>query len=339
MITHRQMLSGMAYTAIASGAAASDISLQAIPQFHAGGNISQMAQILVGSTMVVPPRFDPELFLRLIEDEGVTSTCLVPSMLTFFLEHPRLNSRRVATMRRLMYGGSAIAPDRLSRALEIFSADFQQVYGQTEACVFATLMTGEDHRRALAETDTDRLLSCGRPMLGYEVSVAEATSPGAPGELLVRGDSVMAGYWRQPAATEKTLRNGWLHTGDLARLDSNGYVYIVDRTTDMIVSGGENVYPAEVENVISAHSGVLEVAVIGVPDDVWGESVKAIVALRPGKNFPEDELIAFCRGKIAGYKIPKSIDFADELPRTPSGKIKKAELRAKHWGEKTRKIN
>jgi acyl-CoA synthetase (AMP-forming)/AMP-acid ligase II len=238
-----------------------------------------------------------------------------------------------------MYGGSAIAPDRLSRALEIFSADFQQVYGQTEACVFATLMTGEDHRRALAETDTDRLLSCGRPMLGYEVLIAEATSPGAPGELLVRGDSVMTGYWRQPAATEKTLRNGWLHTGDLARLDSNGYVYIVDRTTDMIVSGGENVYPAEVENVISAHPGVLEVAVIGVPDDIWGESVKAVVALRPGKNFPADEIIAFCRGRIAGYKVPKSIDFADELPRTPSGKIKKTELRAKYWGENTRKIN
>lgn len=343
MLSHRQMLNGMMYTAIASGASASDISLQVIPQFHAGGNIVQMAQIAVGATTVVAPRFDPELVLSLIEKESVSFVCFVPSMLIFLLESSNISRKKVSSLRRVMYGGSCIAPDRLSRALEIFDADFQQVYGQTEACVFATLMTGADHRAALEPRRQELLLSCGRGMLGYDVRIVDESgndvSDGNLGELVCRGDSVMNGYWRQPEATAKTIRSGWLHTGDVAKRDRDGFFYIVDRKVDMIVSGGENVYPVEVENVISTHPNVLEVAVIGVPDETWGEAVKAIVVPRKGTNLVDTEIVAFCRGKIAGYKIPKSVELVESLPRTPSGKVTKTELRERYWTGRGRRVS
>lgn len=343
MLTHRQLISGMTYTAIASGASADDISLQVIPQFHAGGNMAQMAEILVGATTVVAPRFDPELIISLIEEERANFVCFVPSMLVFLLECPTLIAQRVSSMQRVMYGGSAISPDRLTRALEIFHADFQQVYGQTEACVFATMMSGEDHRVGLQPGQADLLLSCGRETLGYTVRVVNKEDQDLPaneiGELVVRGDSVMQGYWKLADATAKTLRNGWLHTGDLGYRDNDNYLYIVDRKIDLIVSGGENVYPVEVENAISAHPKVLEVAVIGVPDPAWGEAVKAIIVTREGAQLSEADIIEFCRGKIARFKTPKSIEFASSLPRTPSGKVMKTELRKPYWLDKPRGIN
>ena len=342
-LTHRQLISGMTYTAIASGASADDISLQVIPQFHAGGNIAQMAEILVGATTVVAPRFDPELIISLIEAERVNFVCFVPSMLMFLLECPTLTAQRVSSLQRVMYGGSAISPDRLTRALEIFHADFQQVYGQTEACVFVTMMSGEDHRVGLQPGKADRLLSCGREILGYAVRVVNEEDKDLPaneiGEVVVRGDSVMQGYWNRADATAKTLRNGWLHTGDLGYRDNDNYLFIVDRKIDLIVSGGENVYPVEVENTISAHPKVLEVAVIGVPDPAWGEAVKAIVVKRDGVQLSEADIIEFCRGKIARFKTPKSIEFAASLPRTPSGKVMKLELRKPYWLDKPRGVN
>lgn len=343
MITHRQLLSGAAYTALASGAAAPDVSLQVIPQFHAGGNLAQVAEILVGATTVVCPHFDPDLVVSLIEAERVNFVCFVPSMLVFLLECPGLTAERVASMQRVMYGGSAIAPDRLSRALEIFDADFQQVYGQTEACVFATILHGEDHRAGLTSGRSELLLSCGRESIGYNVRVVDDADrelpPGEVGEVAIRGDSVMHGYWNLPEASAGALRNGWLHTGDMGRHDADKYLYIVDRKIDLIISGGENVYPVEVENVISAHPDVLEVAVIGVPDAAWGEAVKAIVVPRADARLSEIDIVSFCRDRIARFKTPKSIDFADSLPRTPSGKVMKTELRKPYWVGREREVN
>jgi long-chain acyl-CoA synthetase len=264
-------------------------------------------------------------------------------MLMFLLECPGLTAARVASMERVMYGGSAIAPDRLSRALEIFEADFQQVYGQTEACVFATILHGEDHRAGLLPSRAELQLSCGRESLGYAVRVVDEQDrelpPGEIGEMAIRGASVMQGYWKLPKETARALKNGWLHTGDMGRRDNDNYFYIVDRKIDLIVSGGENVYPVEVENVISAHPNVLEVAVIGVPDDNWGEAVKAIVVARKGAQISPTEIIEFCRDKIARFKTPKSIDFAGALPRTPSGKVKKTELRKPYWAKLERGVN
>ena len=343
ILTHRQLLSGMSLTAIATGAKADDVSLQVIPQFHAGGNMAQMAEILVGATTVVAPAFDPESIIRLIETERVSVTCIVPSMLVFLLEYEGLSAERVKTLTRVLYGGSAISPDRLTRALRIFDAEFQQVYGQTEACVFATILTGQDHTIGLQPGQNGLLLSCGREALGYEVNIVDNEGQQLGnheiGEVAIRSDSVMQGYWNLPAATAKALRDGWLFTGDLGYRDDAGYFYIVDRKVDLIISGGENVYPAEVENTISAHPLVLEVAVIGVPDPAWGEAVKAIVVTRNQAAISETEIIEFCRGKIARFKTPKSIDFAASLPRTPSGKIIKGELKKPYWGDKGRAVN
>ena len=186
------------------------------------------------------------------------------------------------------------------------------------------------------------LESCGKTCIGYEVMIADdednELEPGAVGEVLIRGDSVMSGYWNRPDATEQTLRGGWLHSGDMGRMDEDGYIYIVDRKNDLIISGGENVYPAEVENFISAHPEVMEVAVVGVPDERWVEAVKAIVALRPGSALAEADIIEFCRGKLGGFKIPKSVDFVDALPRTPTGKVKKNVLREPFWEGHGRRV-
>ncbi|MBM3521558.1 MAG: long-chain-fatty-acid--CoA ligase [Alphaproteobacteria bacterium] len=343
MLSHRQILHGAMCNAFTSGARPDDVTLQVIPQFHAGGNLSQLSQMLVGSPIVIAPRFEPELVLRLIAAERISFICFVPAMLTFLLETPALATAAVGSVTRLMYGGSAIAPDRLARAMQVFGADFQQVYGQTEAGVFATLLNDADHRRGLTLGNEALLLSCGRAVIGYEVRIVDDSGSeaavGAVGELACRGDAIMSGYWNMPEATRAALRHGWLHTGDMARLDAAGYFTIVDRKVDMIVSGGENVYPVEVENVISAHPAVLEVAVIGVPDETWGEAVKAIVVARPSARASADDIIAFCRGKLAGFKIPKSVDLAAALPRTPSGKIVKGELRKPYWHGRARKVN
>jgi acyl-CoA synthetase (AMP-forming)/AMP-acid ligase II len=343
ILTHRQMLQGIAYTAVGSGASPHDVSLQVMPQFHAGANMAQMAEIFVGATTVVTPQFDPELVISLVKAERASFVCLVPSMISFLLECPELKRERVASLKRVMYGGSAIAPDRLTRALGIFGADFQQVYGQTEACVFATLMDGNDHRRALAAGNEGLLLSCGRPALGYAVKIVDEQGCECPphivGELVVSGDSVMSGYWNLSEATAKALRFGWLYTGDLGYRDENNYFFVVDRKVDLIVSGGENVYPVEVENAISAHPKVLEVAVIGVPDPVWGEAVKAVVVAQDNVQLSENEIIEFCRDRIARFKTPKSIDFVSALPRTPSGKVMKGQLRKEYWSGKPRGVN
>lgn len=340
--THRRMMHGILLLAIASEAHGDEVSLQIMPQFHAGGHELGMVQLLVGSTTVVQPRFEPELFFRLLAEERVSFAALVPSMMIFLLESPALAKADVSSLKRISYGASPIPEDRLARCMEVFGARFQQTYGQTEAGVMITLMSDAAHRLGLTDGGRHLLKSCGRPLLGCAVKIADddgnALAPSELGEICALKESVMTGYWKRADATAKTLRDGWLCTGDMGRIDEAGFVYLVDRKVDMVVSGGENVYPVEIENVISGHPGVLEVAVIGVPDGKWIEAVKAVVAPRPGVSLSAEEIIAHCRGKLAGFKIPKSVDFIEALPRTPSGKVRKGELRKPYWEGRDRRV-
>lgn len=334
MLSHRQLLHGATGIALQGGARADETALQVIPQFHAGGNCTQLAQLLVGSRIVVAPRFDPDLVFLLVEQERVSYICFVPSMLIFLIEEPGLDRCDFSTLTRIMYGGSTIPSDRLARTLETFSAGFQQVYGQTEAGVLSALLNADDHRRAFFDGGTHLRTSCGREVVGFQMSIARddgsEVADGEVGEIRIRGDAVMSGYWKRPQETKRTLRDGWLNTGDLGRRDSEGYFYVVDRKVDMVVSGGENVYPVEVEGVISSHPAVLEVAVIGVPDPRWVEAVTAVVVIRPGAVARADDIISHCRFQLASFKTPKHVLFADALPRTPSGKVKKNELRKRY---------
>jgi acyl-CoA synthetase (AMP-forming)/AMP-acid ligase II len=226
-------------------------------------------------------------------------------------------------------------------AMETMGAGFQQTYGQTESGVIVTVLDEDDHRRGLAER-REALQSCGRPIAGYEVRIVDDDGADVPagrvGELIVRGESLMEGYLHRPDATAKALRDGWLYTGDLARVDEGGLVFLVDRRNDLIISGGENIYPIEIEHVISAHPDVLDVAVIGVPDDKWGEAVKAVVSLRPGASSDEQSIQQWCRSRLGGFKVPKTVDRVDVVPRNASGKLLKKQLRDPYWAGRERHI-
>jgi len=342
MLTHRQFFFGTLCSTLVLRPAENDVKLQLLPQFHAGGQIWQLAFMAAGATIATIPRFDVDGVLDAIDRLGVTAVGFVPSMLTMLLESPRVATTDFSRLRRVIYGAAPIPEDRLSRAMQVMhAAGFQQTYGLTEAGVLSSVLGEDDHVYALRENPAV-LRSCGRQMLGYTMQVVD--DQGAPlpdgtvGEMAIRSDSLMSGYWKRPDATAKSLVDGWLRTGDLAYRDAEGYYFLVDRKTDMIISGGENVYPIEVENVISAHPAVLEVAVIGVPDERWGEAVKAVVTPRDGERPSAEEIIAFCRGKLGGFKIPKSVDFIERIPRNASGKITKNVLRDPYWKGRSRRI-
>jgi len=249
--------------------------------------------------------------------------------------------RRYAQLRSIAYGASPIAEPTLRSAMRVFGCEFVQGFGMTE-CPMLTVLTPADHHRAL-DGAAHLLQSTGRAMPGCEVKVVDEEDNEVPagtiGEICGRGPQTMRGYWNLPEATAEALRGGWMHTGDAGYLDDEGYLYIKDRLKDMIVSGAENVYPREVEDVLLAHPGVADAAVIGVPSEEWGESVKAVVAVRPGAAVTEDDLIEFCRGRLAGFKRPRSVDFVDEVPRNPSGKILKRVLRAPYWEGRDRFVS
>ncbi len=341
MLSHAAFSMGTFLSSIALHARPDDIKLQIIPQFHAGGQIYQLCHLAMGSSIVVCPRFDPELVLKLLVEEGATAMGLVPSMLVAMLEAPSIRKTDLSRLTRVMYGGSSIPEDRLAQALELTNASFLQTYGQTEAGVLVTVLDAQDHR-AGASGSPHLLRSCGRAMLGYEIELVgddgKDTPDGELGELCVRGPSLMNGYWNKEAETAKTIVGGRLHTGDVARKDTEGRFYIVDRKKDMIVSGGENIASAEVEGALSSHPAVLDVAVIGVPDDRWGEAVKAIVVPRPGSNPIPEELVDHCRKSLGGFKVPKSVTFLESLPRNASGKVLKAQLRDPYWQGRSRKV-
>jgi acyl-CoA synthetase (AMP-forming)/AMP-acid ligase II len=292
-----------------------------------------------GARTIVVREPVPAEVLRLIAAERVTLIFLVPALMLLMLQTPGSADVDLSCLRQITYGVSPIALDLLRQAIDTFKCHLGQVYGMTETGTPVTFLSPEDHNLA----ESPRLRSCGRALSKVEMRVVDLDDaelrPGQVGEIVVRSDMVMKGYWNLPEATATTIRNGWLHTGDAGYFDADGCLYIHDRVKDMIISGGENIYPAEVEGVLAGHACVADVAVIGIPDERWGEAVKAIVVLRSGEEAMEADLFEYCRERIAHYKAPKSIDFANALPRNASGKLLKRVLRAPYWAGRGREVN
>jgi long-chain acyl-CoA synthetase len=340
MLTNDNFFKGVAGLADQWRFTPDSVNLAMMPTFHIAGAGWGMVGLCFGCRTVVLRDVDPAAILRLIPEKGITNAFMVPAVIQFLLMTPGVDDVDFSTLRALVYGASPITEAVLTAGIERFGCEFIQVYGLTETTGAIVQLDGVDHD----PVDRPRLLrSCGRPYPWVEVRVVdgatgEDAADGAVGEIWTRSHQNTIGYWNNPAATAEAITpDGWFKTGDAGFLE-DGYLFLHDRVKDMIVSGGENVYPAEVENALMKHPGVGDVAVIGVPDDTWGEAVKAIVVAAAGAEPSEAELIAFAREHLAGFKLPKSVDFIDVLPRNPSGKLLKRELRAPYWAGHDRQI-
>lgn len=311
--------------------------LMCTPLTHAGAAFF-VPTLLNGGTLVVLKAFDPEAVFQAVEEHRITALMLVPTMIYKLLDHPDIDKYDLSSLERIYYTASAMNPSRLQQAIDRFGQIFVQLYGQTECGMTISVLRAEDHDR----DDLQRLASCGRPVPWLDVRLLDddlqEVEPGEVGEICVRGPLVMSGYWNRPEETAEALRGDWLHTGDLARMDDDGFMFIVDRAKDMIVSGGFNVYPREVEDVIATHPGVAQVAVIGVPHPTWGEAVTAVVVPRPGAAIDTDEITALVREAKGAVQTPKSIELVDSLPMTPLGKLDKKALRAERWAGRDRRV-
>jgi long-chain acyl-CoA synthetase len=331
MLRHRSIVSNAMHVQAVWPFDEETCFLLVAPMFHLAGTLAVLPCVWHGARQVVMPAFDPGSALDLIEAEGVSATQVVPSMLAALCDEQLERPRDVSSVRFLTFGGAPSATETLRRARRAFPhAELMTMYGATET---APLVTAVRHLERLLDTPHAR--TCGRPLVGVELRVVDPTdrtpvAAGRVGEVAVRGANVMLGYWKKPRQTADVLEAGWYHTGDLGRLDERGYLELVDRAKDMIVSGGENVYSTEVEDVLYRHPAVAEAAVFGVPDERWGEAVHAVVV--PRSTVTEEELVTFCREAIAGYKVPKRIELRDEpLPKSGAGKVLKRDLRAPYW--------
>jgi long-chain acyl-CoA synthetase len=320
----------------------SSVNLVCMPLFHIAGCEWALAGMQLGATSVLVRDFDPAQVLDLMQAEGVTNALFVPAMLGFMARVPGAEDRRFPALRSIVYGASPITNETLLAAMRVFKCEFVQVYGMTETTGAITELTTADHDPSGSRAHL--LRSAGKPFPWVELRIVDADGRDCPagsvGELWTRSAQNMKGYWNKPDETRNTITaDGWLKTGDAGYLDEHGYVFLTDRVKDMIVSGGENIYPAEIENVLAAHAAIGEVAVIGVPDERWGETVKAVVALKSGQQANAADIIAYGKAHLAGYKCPTSVDFVPALPRNPSGKVLKKDLRAPYWAGKLRRIN
>jgi long-chain acyl-CoA synthetase len=317
---------------------ADDVMLNVAPLTHAA-RVFARKHYLKGARNIILRHFDVEDVLATIQHERVTTAMFVPTMIVRLVRHPGVRAYDTSSLRRVFFGTAPMPADVFRQAIGSFGNIFRQNYGLSEATQPVLSLTPADLLLDDGGLRTQRLASAGRPVNGVEVRIVndrgEDTAPEEAGELLIRGDIVMPGYWQDPQATREVLdADGWLHTGDVARRDAAGYVYIVDRKKDMIISGGFNVYPREVERIIESHAGVQEVAVIGVPDDVWGEVVTAVVVPRSGARLTAETLIELCKTHIASYKSPKAVHFVDDLPKSFQGKILKRVLREQYGRER-----
>jgi acyl-CoA synthetase (AMP-forming)/AMP-acid ligase II len=307
------------------------------PLFHLADAWATFAITWVGGKHVVAADFDPPLVLSAIDQEGVSITNMIPTMLNMLVNTPGVENHDFSSLRAILSGGAPIAPEVVRKIMGVFKCDYIQTYGMTETSPYLTVSILKENLAHLSDEEQFVYKAkTGRPFMGVLLKVVreDGTEVKANdeevGEIVVKGDIVTRGYWNRPEETEKALRDGWLYTGDMAVVDREGYVNIVDRKKDMIITGGENVYSVEVENVLYTHPSVLEAAVIGVADPKWGEAVKAILVLKPGETATEEEIIQYCKQHIARYKAPKSIAFISELPKTGSGKIFKKGLRERY---------
>ena len=345
MLTHGNLM-GMTmnfYADIAPGFTPEDVILHAAPLSH-GSGLYGLPNIGKGATNVIlaAKSFDPEQVFQTIEKYRVTNMFTAPTMIRMLMDHPAMDRYDLSSLKSLNYGGAPMLVEDLKRAIEKFGPCLVQLFGQGESPMTISYLPHWAHKIHGNAEETRRLMSAGFARTDVEIRIFDEKESALPagelGEIVTRSKMMMKGYWRNPRATANTIVNGWLHTGDIGYLDENGFLFIMDRSKDMIISGGENIYPREIEEVLIRHPAVGEVSVIGVPDPKWGEAIKAVVALAAGATATEGELIDFCRENIASYKKPKSVDFVDELPKSNYGKILKRELRARYWDQRKRNV-
>lgn len=345
MLTHRNLLamSMNFYADIAPGFTPEDVILHAAPLSH-GSGLYGLPNIGKGATSVIlaSKSFEPEMVFQAIEQYRVTNMFVAPTMIKMLIDHEALANYDLSSLRALNYGGAPMLVEDLKQAIEKLGPCLVQLFGQGESPMTISHLPQWAHQTDGNPAALARLSSAGFARTDVEVKILDGDGNALPsgqiGEIVTRSDLVMKGYWKNPEATADTIRNGWLHTGDVGYLDESGYLFLMDRSKDMIISGGENIYPREIEEVLIRHPAVHEVSVIGVPDPKWGEAIKAVVSLAPGEKATEQELIDFCRDNIASYKKPKSVDFVDELPKSNYGKILKRELRERYWQNQARKL-
>ena len=321
------------------------LRMQLIAPFcHVASAIGGMVALALDGSLFIHEEFVPDEVVRVLDEADIGHTILVPAMIQFLLASvPDVADRKYESLRLISYGTAPIGEDTLRRAIDVFACEFSQGFGQTEATGMLTFLSPRDHRRATSGEKPELLRSCGRPILATELKIVDGggaeLAPHEVGEIVARGPQLMKGYWKRPDATDAVLRDGWLHTGDAGYLDDEGYLYICDRIKDMIVSGGENVYPAEIEQVLLKHPGVADAAVIGIPDDKWGEVAHAVVVAQAGEAVDEAAILEFCGARLGGFKRPRSVVFVDAIPRNASMKILKKDLRAPYWEGRTRNVN
>jgi fatty-acyl-CoA synthase len=346
MLTHRNLYLHAVNLLATLPASDRDVQLHTIPLFHVNGWGVPQLLTAVGGTHVMMRRFDPGAALRLIQEERVTRFYVVPTMMTMLLNHPQIGEYDLSSMRFIKIGGAPAPPDMIRRAEQVFGGTVIAGYGLSETSPVITLAIPKKSLQDEGdETRYRRQASTGLPLVGVELEIMDDAGNLLPwdghqeGEIVVRSNVVMDGYWNDPAGTAAALHDGWFHTGDVATIDPEGYVLIVDRKKDIIISGGENISSVEIEKVLYDHPAVLESAVIAVPDEQWGEVPFAIVALRSGETATPQELASFCRERLATFKVPKSFQFVHELPKGGTGKILKARLREQHWQSEAKRVH
>jgi acyl-CoA synthetase (AMP-forming)/AMP-acid ligase II len=342
VITHSALSAQMTQVTMLLTGAPGERTLIVVPMYHAAGAVSTFVTVYWGACLYIQADFNPVEVVRAMDEERVSTCTLVPAMIQALLVYvPDVGKRKYPDLRQITYGASPIAEETLRKAMDVFGCGFAQGYGMTETTAVLSYLFPEDHRCAARE-EPGLLLSAGRPVVGTEVRIVDDDDAPVPngtiGEIIARGPQLMRCYWNLPDESSEALRGGWMHTGDAGIMDDRGYIYIQDRVKDMIVSGGENVYPRVVEDVLFQHPAVADAAVIGVPDEQWGETVKAIVVLKEGASATPEEIIEFSRGKLGGFERPRSVDFIDVLPRNPSGKVLKKDLREPFWAGHTRRV-
>ena len=318
-------------------------TLMVAPMYHAAAMINMCGCVAIGGTLVIQEDFLPNDVVECLANEKITHTILVPAMIQACLVMaPDVDKHSYSDLDQIHYGASPIAPDTLKRAMDVFKCKFAQGFGMTENVALLCALTHEDHNRGLNEKP-ELLKSCGKPATDTIIEIRDENDNPLPvgeiGEICAYGPQIMRGYWNKDQETMKALKDGWLHTGDAGKMDEEGYIYIQDRIKDMIVSGGENVYSLEVESALFAHPEVVDAAVIGIPDEKYGEAVKACIVKKEGSSLSEEQLIDFCKDKIASYKKPRSVDFISEVPRNASGKVLKKKLREPYWAGRDRQVS
>jgi acyl-CoA synthetase (AMP-forming)/AMP-acid ligase II len=341
VVPHRSVLAFCEHVAPEADIRPGDSCLAAMPLFHIGGAAIALTALDGGARLVVLRTPEPVRVLDLMARERITHTFLVPALMGLIAALPEAADHDLAALRRMFYGASPMPMPVLRACMKVFPTVFAQAYGMTEACGVTSLLGPAEH----ADTANEhRLLSAGKAITGVEIEIRDVHS-GAPvptgriGEVWIRTDQLMTGYWNQPEATEAAItHDGWYRSGDAGHLDEDGYLYLTDRIKDMIISGGENIYPAEIERVLAEHPSVADVTVVGVPDDKWGEVPRAVVVAAAGHTVDPAELLAHCRTGLAGYKVPKAVDVVDSLPRNATGKILKRDVRATYWTNRTRNL-